>query len=738
MLMETGPDGSHDDRSPNATRNGASSHDAPTAGADESVFEPGRNVWRVEHAPRVAPLIDAGAYFGALRKAMLMARKSIVIVGWDIESRMRLVGPDGTVDDDLPETFAAFLTELVRRNDNLHVRLLLWDYSMLFSLERELAPRLRLFWSTPPQIELCLDDEIPLGASQHQKIVVIDDTIAFSGGLDLTRRRWDNPTHKAEDERRIDPTGSSYGPFHDVQMAVDGDAATALGDLVRERWRIATDERLERPATDDDVLSPETDPWPEDLTPLFRDARIGISRTCPAHEGAPAVTEVEDLWYDMIGRAERAIYIENQFLTALTLARKLADRLKQRPKLEAVVVVPDTYPEWLAKASMLDGRQRFMQVLRDAGVADRVRLVYPQASDDGVNVAIMVHAKVMVIDDRWLRIGSANLCNRSIGFDSECDLTLEARDEAQRFAVREVRNRLLGEHVGAEPTKLQAAIDTAQGSLFDAIDALPKTRRTLVPVADEEINVPVSLRQIGDPPEPLYGLNPAADVAPDPRWWPTIVRAAIAIGVIGLAILAWRYSPVADPERLGQLFQGISRHPWAPGIVIASFIAGGLVAFPVTVLILATVAVFGGWLGMLLAASGATLSAIVTYLIGRKLGQRALRRMVGPRISRIRHGMSDNGVVTIASIRLVPIAPFTLINLVAGAMRVRFVDYCIGTILGLAPGLLTMTLLAQQITRLVNEPTLGRVAVFAGLIVFWSGIIFALQFLVRRYRRARS
>lgn len=732
MFMNDGPIGSQDVIAQDDGRAPAGSSDDRQG---DSVFAPGRNVWRVETAPRAAPLIDAGAYFGALRKAMAKARRSITIVGWDIESRMRLVGPDGTVDDDLPETFAAFLTELVNRNEDLHIRLLLWDYSMLFSLERELAPRLRLFWSTPARIELCLDDEIPLGASQHQKIVVIDDRIAFSGGLDLTRRRWDNSVHKAEDPRRVDPTGSTYGPFHDVQMAVDGAAAAALGDLVRERWRIATDEKLEPAGID---ARDAADPWPEGLSHAFTDARIGISRTYPAHDGTPAVTEVEKLWYDMVGRAERILYIENQFLTALTLADTLARRLKEKPALEAVIVVPETYPEWLAKASMLDGRQRFMQVLRNAGVEDRVRLVYPQASDDGVTVPIMVHAKVMVIDDGWLRIGSANLCNRSIGFDSECDLTLEAADATERAAIAHVRNRLLGEHVGIEPEALQEAIEEADGSVFAALDALPETRRTLVPVADEKVDVPLSLRQIGDPPEPLYDLNAAAEVAPDPRWWPTILRAAIAVAVVGLAVLAWRHSPVADPEKLGQLFQGIAQHPWAPAIVIAAFIAGGLVAFPVTVLILATVAVFGGWLGMLLATAGAMLSAIVTYLIGLRIGQRSLRRVVGPRISRIRHGMSDHGVLAVAGIRLVPIAPFTLVNLVAGAVQVRFADYCFGTLLGLAPGLLTMTLLARQVTLLVNEPTLGRVAVFAGLVVLWGGFLFALQFLVRRYRKARS
>ena len=86
--------------------------------------------------------------------------------------------------------------------------MLLWDYSVLYSLERELLPVLSLQWRTPPQIELCLDDVLPIGSSHHQKIVVIDDALAFSGGLDLTIRRWDTrPCTRRRTAAATPPTG---------------------------------------------------------------------------------------------------------------------------------------------------------------------------------------------------------------------------------------------------------------------------------------------------------------------------------------------------------------------------------------------------------------------------------------------------------------------------------------------------------------------------------------------------
>src|SRR5262249_4786276 len=204
-----------------------------------TLLRPGRNVWRTAHADRAAMLVDAAAYFGALRQAMIQARHTIYILGWDVDSRAPLCGPNGDVDDGLPRDLGPFLSALAGRNPDLQIKILLWDYSLFFTSEREVMPAFSLRWRMPPQIDLCLDDAIPLGSSHHQKIVVIDECIAFSGGLDLTIRRWDNCDHDPCNCHRVDPAGKAYRPFHDIQMIVDGDAAAALAELARERWQRA-------------------------------------------------------------------------------------------------------------------------------------------------------------------------------------------------------------------------------------------------------------------------------------------------------------------------------------------------------------------------------------------------------------------------------------------------------------------------------------------------------------------
>jgi phosphatidylserine/phosphatidylglycerophosphate/cardiolipin synthase-like enzyme len=224
----------------------------------------------------VACLVDGEAYFEAVADAIAGARRQILMIGWDFHSRVRLrrtAEPDG-----LPDELAARLDAVVERREDLHVHLLGWDFAMLYAFEREALPLYRLGLRTRPRVHFRLDGRHPLGASHHQKLVVVDDALAFVGGFDLTSNRWDTRAHRPRDDRRVDPGFSEYGPFHDVQLAVDGDVARALGELARERWRRATGERLDPPEA-------RHDPWPTSRSGSR--ARIR-TRTKPAEKAGSA------------------------------------------------------------------------------------------------------------------------------------------------------------------------------------------------------------------------------------------------------------------------------------------------------------------------------------------------------------------------------------------------------------------------------------------------------------------
>jgi len=699
---------------------------------------PPLDAWRTETATRATVLRDAATYFGVLRKALLAAEREVAIVGWDIDSRTPLVGESGEPDDALPRELGAFLSALVERRPKLRVRLLLWDYSVLFTAEREAMASYTLGWSTPRQITFCFDDCVPLGASHHQKIVLIDDAVAFSGGIDLAIRRWDTPAHRVKEPRRVDPAGKPYRPFHDVQMMVEGPAARAIGDLVRKRWRAARCETLQaQPA-------PATSPWPADVAPDFRDCQVSIARTLPAFQGESEVREVERWFLGMIARAERTLYIENQFVTAPKLAKAIAARIRERPELEVLIVAPQQYQSWLESKTMRTGRIGFVQVLERAGVSDRIRLLTPLVEEDGERAAVMVHAKIMIVDDTFLRVGSANLNNRSLGTDTECDLIVHGTEERHRKAIRDVRDALLGEHLGAEgATVTQAVADT--GSLFGAIDRLNGGPHRLAPVEDGEIedrDAAAAMAAVADPERPIdpeVFVDMMAERRPVRRNLSGIARLTLIAAAVAALVLVWQVTPLreyADFATVERAVATIASDPLAPAYVILGFVVSGLVAFPVMIAIAVTAVTFGAWLGLAYAATGALASALVTYGVGALVGAGLIESLLGRRFTRISRRIKDKGILAVAAIRMVPIAPFTVINLLAGASRIRLRDYTIGTMLGLTPGLLVIAPLGRQAYEVLTDPSIEDTLMLLGLALVWLTVSFGLQRVVSRYERS--
>jgi uncharacterized membrane protein YdjX (TVP38/TMEM64 family) len=135
-----------------------------------------------------------------------------------------------------------------------------------------------------------------------------------------------------------------------------------------------------------------------------------------------------------------------------------------------------------------------------------------------------------------------------------------------------------------------------------------------------------------------------------------------------------------------------------------------------------------------LAGAGAIASAAVTYGVGAVVGRRLLEDVLGPRFHRVRRSIVRHGILAVASVRLVPIAPFTLVNLVAGASRFPFVDYLLGTILGMAPGLVVMSALGYRIWTIFTEPTPTNVLLFLLAVLAWLAVSIGAQALVLRWR----
>jgi len=710
---------------------------------------PGHTVWRVERCPRAAVLIDASSCFGAMRSAFLAARRSIYVVGWDIDSRTELVGETAPTDG-LPTAFGPFLVELLARNPDLRVHLLLWDYSLVYAQEREKLPRLHLDWQMPARVCFRLDDTVSFGSSQHQKLVIVDDTLAFSGGLDLTIRRWDTPGHAVEQARRIDPDGKPYKPFHDVQMMVDGKAGQALAVLAHQRWCQAGDEG-------EPAIAPVGDPWPADIAPDFLGAEIGISRTQPRFRNEVAVHEVERLFLASLDRAERTIYIENQFTTSMRFAARLAARLRANKALEVVIVAPHAHESFLESRTMRNGRIRFWRTVHAAG-GGRVRLVSPAVTQASHSVDVMIHSKVMIVDDRFLRIGSANLNNRSMGADTECDLAIEAADEGQRAAITAVRARLLGDHCGVPADEVADAL-ARDPSLVRLVDTLSCNGHCLRPIDDGRPDRGLLARlaeRVADPRRPLrlsrlaghllprlLARRPSPRHARDPNGGGPdaggpgarfLVPLALVVGLVALT-LAWKYTALADyadPRRLQTLLALDAGSPLSPLIVVAGFVLAGCVAFPVIILILVTAALFGPWLGMAYAAAGVAASAAVFYAAGAWLGSEQLRHLAGRRWPRLGRWLKRRGLLAVVALRVLPMAPFSVVNLAIGASGIGLLDFALGTAIGMAPGLVALSFVGSRILEIIRNPGAGELAWLLAAAVSWIAVAFGAQALVSR------
>jgi uncharacterized membrane protein YdjX (TVP38/TMEM64 family) len=396
----------------------------------------------------VAFIIDGEAYFRALHEALSRARRSIFIVGWDLHSEVRLIrsGAGGGY----PEALGELLNTLVREQPKLQIYLLSWDFAMIYAMEREFFPRYKLKWRAHRRIHFSLDGHNPVGGSQHQKLVVIDDALAFAGGLDVSQWRWDTSEHLPEDDRRLDP---------------------------------------EKP------------------------------------------------------------------------------------------VSPD--------------------VLLDHFISPRQQ---PAAFRHALKIFIM-------------------------------------------FAV-----------------------------------------------------------------------------------------------VAGLAGL-WRWTPLGDYvdlEGTRSLAAWIQQQPITPLLVAGVYVLGGLVALPVTLMIIATVLVFGTWLGLLYALVGSWLSAVAVFGFGRWMGRNTARRFAGSLLNRLSKKLTESGFLTVVTFRIVPVAPFSVINLIAGVSEIRWRDFALGTLVGMLPGVIAVVLLVDRIAASLRHPDLGQVTILLASISLVGLGLVGLRKWVQRQRSQKA
>lgn len=678
-----------------------------------------QNAYSLREDCDCAVYCDGEAYFKAFAEAALQARSHIFILGWDIHTGTNLapdLDPDG-----LSWTLDIFLRRLLDRHPELQIYILGWDFSPVFFLEREKLQSLRFSWSHHPRLHFVLDAHHPLGGSHHQKMVVIDDRLAFLGGLDLTVRRWDSSRHISRDPRRKDHEGEPYAPFHDLQIGIKGPAVEDLSQVFRERWLRATATRIRLQA-----------PPPSESSTLpfamacasFQGSRVAISRTSPLFRDYTEIKEIARLYIDLLRLARHTIYIENQYLTSQSIVDILCEIGAKERGPQILIVLPKKSGGWLEKKTMGLLQQSALQKILAADRYGRAACFFPFDKDlkeDGTYVT--VHSKLLIIDDQFVNIGSANLNNRSMGFDTECNATIDVSSSPHlRPKVRQLMLYLLCHFSEVNESELARWVEDTP-SLVELLKRIAEASpdRHLAPFAipskAEEVwlDADVLDRERPTPIEIAIDRWGKVSEAINRRLGLSPRRAALALtgGVALLIALLWSYTPMAnafDHETLERLMAELKPGEGRTLIVLPLLFAlGSLVFFPINLLVILTASLFPIAWAFAYIFLGVIANTLTGYGLGQIAGRYFFRQFFGRRTRDVLNRIGEGNFFAILLLRIVPIAPAAVINLAAGAGRIPLLKFLAATIVGMAPGTLMLVFFQKSIMDLFKSPSWGSV-----------------------------
>ena len=418
------------------------------------ILVPGRNCLGIFDVDACGLLIDARDYYRAFAAAARNAKRFILITGWQFDSEVRLLREKDVKDDPVAgESLMKFFNDLCAKNPALEIFILAWDYSVLFALEREWFQTWVFNRKANERIHFRYDSSHASGASHHQKFIVIDGIIGFAGGMDICAERWDDRRHRFSNPGRKENKAEQFGPYHDIQAFISGPAAGVLTELFIERWEDSGGGSIALQVVSDYRCFGMKRALP------VASRRAGISRTraktvVPLRDG---VREIRSLFLDAIASADALIYMENQYFSSQAVFRALTDRMRQteRPRLEIVMIFPRKPTAFIEELSMGIAQSKIFKALIEtaAHYGHSLGIYYTAVQGPKGRPAadVYIHSKLLIIDDRFLTVGSANTTNRSMGLDTELNIAWEAsttNNNSLAGSIRRIRKDLLAEHTG--------------------------------------------------------------------------------------------------------------------------------------------------------------------------------------------------------------------------------------------------------------------------------------------------
>lgn len=225
------------------------------------------------------------------------------------------------------------------------------------------------------------------------------------------------------------------------------------------------------------------------------------------------------------------------------------------------------------------------------------------------------------------------------------------------------------------------------------------------------------------------------------RRWPLLWRALVAFALIVGITALWQVLQLESYTNLSALLDlglAVREQPWAAPALIMAYIAAGFAFLPLTLMVVATLLVYGPLSGFALASIGTTASAIASFILGWVLGAEPVRRLAGPTLMRLNAHASNHGTMVVSALRIMPVAHFHAVSLLAGASTIRFTPYLIGTWLGTLPGIAALAAVSNQAKRFVLNPDARGLFVLALLGALSLIILYLLRLGMRHYANPSS
>jgi uncharacterized membrane protein YdjX (TVP38/TMEM64 family) len=218
-------------------------------------------------------------------------------------------------------------------------------------------------------------------------------------------------------------------------------------------------------------------------------------------------------------------------------------------------------------------------------------------------------------------------------------------------------------------------------------------------------------------------------------------KTTVALALVVLAVI-WGFTPIsrfANPEAVAAAMAVVSASPWQFAFVLGCYLGAGLVVFPMLLLVITCAAVFGPVLGFVYSSTGLLASAALNYAIGKWLGRELLLKVLGSRrFDSVLSALIRRGLITTAVVRAIPMSPFAVVSVVAGASAIRFPDYLMGTALGIMVPVILLTLATEQTSQLLTEPSAIKFAMLVGVIVLWIAVAFGAQAVLERIAKGQG